>query len=289
MQVLITGDQGFVGTATAKYFQEKGIIVIGYDIMQGGYDVTDITKLEGVVKSRPIDRILHLAAIARFSEADKDPKLAFETNALGTRNIAIVANRYHIPVVYASTGSVYMPIEEKPPIKEDFLVRGNSVYGCSKALGEKYIQHYGAPWIILRYAHLYGREKRLHGLIGGFLERIERGLSPILYGGKQSNDFTYIDDVVEANYLAVTASWDKWYQAYNIGTGEELTTERAGKMVCDIAGFKGKIEKRNARTVDPQRFFYDTTKAEKMLNFKAKYSFKKGLKEMFNETQKDSK
>jgi nucleoside-diphosphate-sugar epimerase len=283
LRVLITGDLGFVGSATKKYFLEKGLQFVGYDIMQDGCDVTDIKKLEETVTSLRVNRILHLAAIARFSEAKKDRKLAFETNALGTRNIAIVANKYHIPVVYASTGSVYMPIEQEGAITEEFDVEGNSAYGCSKALGESFLQYYGAPYIILRYAHLYGKEKRMHGLIGGFLDRIERGLAPMLYGGKQSNDFTYIKDVVHANYLAVTASWDKWSQAYNIGTGEELTAEKAGKIICSVAGYKGKTEKRKGRSVDPERFYYDCSKAKKMLGFEAKYSFKQGLKDMYVE------
>ena len=124
----------------------------------------------------------------------------------------------------------------------------------------------------------------MHGLIGGFLSRIERGLAPTLYGGNQSNDFTYIRDVARANLLALTAPWDKWNQAYNIGTGEELTAEAAGKLICKAAGYKGKIEKKPQRTVDPGRFVYDVSKASNMLNFTAEFSFKAGLKEMFSET-----
>src|SRR5205814_7937213 len=131
--------------------------------------------------------------------------LAAETNAGGTQNVAVAAEGFRIPVVYASTGSVYMPVKNTPPITEEFPATGNSVYGVTKRLGELYLQRHRAPWIILRYAHLYGAEKRMHGLIGGFLDRINRGLAPTLYGGKQSNDFTYIRDIARANYLAITA------------------------------------------------------------------------------------
>ena len=174
-----------------------------------------------------------------------------------------------------------MPIKEKPPITEEFPIQGNSVYGCSKAIGEFYVKRYGAPWIILRYAHLYGKEKRGHGLIGGFLERIERGLVPTLYGGQQSNDFTYVKDVARANYLALISPWDKWNQIYNVGTGEELTAEEAGKTICKFAGYKGKVDVKEGRTVDPGRFVYDTTKAKTLLGFEAEYLFKDGLKDMF--------
>lgn len=281
MKILITGVSGFVGSASEKYFTEMGLDVIGYDLMHG-QDLRDLKQLEKFIINTNPDRILHLGAIARFSDADKDPKLAFETNVEGTKNVAYLAGKYHIPMVYSSTGSVYMPISEKPPITEEFKACGNSVYGCSKYMGELYVKHFSHPWIILRYAHLYGREKRMHGLIGGFLDRIQRGLAPTLYGGKQSNDFTYIKDIARANYLAITAPWDKWNQIYNIGTGEELSAEEAGRIVCDLSGWTGDIEIKEQRGVDPDRFLFDCSKAEKMLGFKAEYDFKSGLKDMFS-------
>ena len=281
MKILITGHLGFVGSETTRLLQELGYQIIGYDILEKN-DIRDSENLKQTIEQTKPDRILHLAAVARFSDADHDPWLAYETNVLGTKNISYLAAHYHIPLVYASTGSVYMPIQQAPPITEEFPIKGNSVYGCSKAVGEKYVEKYGVPYIILRYAHLYGKEKRGHGLIGGFMQRIERGLSPTLYGGKQSNDFTYIKDIARANYMALTASWDKWNQAYNIGTGEELTAEQAGKIICKAAKYKGKIEIKEQRNVDPQRFVYDTTKAEQILGFKAQYSFEKGLQDMFS-------
>lgn len=280
MNILITGDKGFVGSETSKLFSERGLNVVGYDLMDR-LDIRDAKLLEEFIVKNDIHRILHLAAIARFADADRNPKQAFETNVMGTRNVAITANKFHIPVVYASTGSVYMPIKREPPITEEFEAFGNSVYGCTKYSGEIYIRENSAPWIILRYAHLYGKDKRMHGLVGGFIERIERGLAPTLYGGKQSNDFTYIKDVAEANYKAIIAPWDKWNQIYNIGTGEELTTEQAGKLICEITGWKGKVEKKESRTVDPERFVYDISKAKIMLGFEPQFTFQKGLEDMF--------
>lgn len=279
MKVLITGDKGFVGTETKKLLTDLGHNVVGYDLMDG-FDIRDVTQLSQRIEETRPDRILHLAAIARFADADANPKLAHETNVLGTKNVAEVAAKYHIPVVYSSTGSVYMPIKEVPPITENFRAIGNSQYGCSKYLGETYIREV-TPHIILRYAHLYGKEKRMHGLIGGFLDRIKHGMAPTLYGGKQSNDFTYIKDIADANVKALTAPWDKWNQAYNIGTGEELTAEAAGKMICEATGYKGDIEIKEQRGVDPDRFAFDVKKAEIMLGFKAKYSFQQGLADMF--------
>lgn len=279
MKILVTGGSGFVGGETIKLLRKETHEIFNYDLMLG-YDIRDLRQLELVVNEYKPDRILHLAAIARFADADANPQLAFETNAMGTANVSKVANKYHVPLVYSSTGSTYMPITDfNTRITEDFPAKGNSVYGCSKYAGETYIRMVN-PHIVLRYGHLLGAEKRMHGLIGGYLDRIDRGLAPTLYGGQQSNSFTYIKDIARANLLALTAPWDAWNQTFNIGSPEEITAEVAGQMVCDIFGYKGKVEKKPMRTVDPLRFWFDTTKAEKMLHFKAEYTLRDGLLDM---------
>ena len=279
MKILITGNLGFIGTATQKMLEEMGYDVIGYDVLEGK-DIRDGNQLDAFINEAKPNRILHLAAIARFSEADRDPKLVFETNIVGTWNVARSATKHHIPVVYSSTGSAIMPLDEyEPPYNEEIPARGNSVYGTSKAIGELLIKE-AKPYIILRYAHIYGKEKRYHGLVGGFLARIEKGMKPALYGGKQGNDFCYIDDIVQANMLALTTPFENWNEIYNVGTGEELTAEEAGKMVCEVFGYKGEIEKKIGRTVDPQRFVFDITKIKNRLGYNPKFSFRKGLEDM---------
>lgn len=279
MKILVTGHRGFVGKETCDLLTSKGHEILGYDLMDNK-DIRDFDQLRTYVARERPDKILHLAAIARFEDADKDPKLAFETNVEGTRNVAMVAGEFHIPLVYISTGSVYMPIKLNPPITEDFPACGNSVYGCTKYTGELMVKQHAHPYIILRYAHIYGKEKRMHGLIGAFIKRIERGLAPTLYGGKQSNDFTYIKDIAQANLLALEAPWDKWNQVYNIGTGEEISAEEAGKAVCDITGWNGEMEKKDSRIVDAERFVFSIEKAKLMLGFIPAWSFKEGLKDM---------
>ena len=281
MNVLISGNLGFVGNETQKLLEKEGHKIIGFDLMNG-FDIRNKNQIVEEIRAKKPDRILHLAAIARFDEADKNPILTHETNVIGTMNVVNVAKEFHIPLVFASTGSAYMPIKLEPPIKEDFPIMGNSVYGCSKALADLYVQTH-TPHIILRYAHLYGKEKRYHGLIGGFLSRIEHDMEPILYGGAQSNDFCYIKDIAKANLLALTASWDKWNQVYNIGTGEELSALEAGKIVCDIFDYKGKIQIKEGRTVDPSRFVFDISNAKEKLGYVPEYSFRDGLLDMKKE------
>jgi nucleoside-diphosphate-sugar epimerase len=245
-----------------------------------GLDIRDGKQLGEILEKNSIGRILHLAAVARFADADADPMRAYSTNVLGTEVVAQAAEHFSIPLVYASTGSVYMPVEQVPPITEDFQARGNSVYGVSKYLGELMVRKIRSPWIILRYAHIYGHQKAGKGLIGAFLDRVSRGLAPTLYGGKQSNDFTYIDDIATANLKALTAPWDAWNQVYNIGTGEELTAEDAVEALSEVFDYRGPIEYLGSRAVDSQRFVYDVRKATERLGFTAEYSFRMGLEAM---------
>jgi len=288
MKILITGIGGFVGSATSKYLVEKGCEVVGFDIMNS-QDIRDKKQFDSYVNETKPDRILHLAAIARFADADRNPLLAHEVNVIGTKNIVEVCEKYHIPLVYSSTGSAIMPLDDfEPPFKETIPARGNSIYGSTKAMGEYYVSRH-TPHIILRYGHLYGAEKRMHGLIGGYLDRIKRGMAPTLMGGRQTNDFVYILDVARANYLALIAPWDKWNNIYNVGAGEELSAKEAGDIICELSGWAGGVEESNSRPVDPSRFIFDTKKAELMLNFRAEYSFRDGLSHMFKTINTDVK
>lgn len=279
MKVLVTGSRGFVGKATVELLEAEGHEVVHYDLVDG-FDIRRSQQFNQEVMLFQPDRILHLAAIARFAEADADPLLALDTNVLGTQIVADVASAFGVPLVYASTGSVYMPITQEPPITEDFPVAGNSVYGVTKLMGELYVRQSQAPWMILRYAHLYGKEKRHSGLVANFIERIERGLAPTLYGGQQSNDFTYIRDVARANLRALEAEDRAWGEVYNIGTGEELTAEAAMEALRNAWDYDGTIEIQQQRTVDAQRFVYDVSKAIRLLRFRADYSFAEGLEVM---------
>lgn len=276
-KIVVTGGSGFVGSNTIPLLEKEGYKVFNYDLKEG-YDIRNKQQLIDAIDSG--DKVLHLAAIARFAEADADPLVAWETNVLGTRNVAEVCEEMGADrMVYSSTGSVYMPIDKEPPITEDFSAKGNSVYGCSKYIGEQSIKQSlkEVPYVILRYAHLYGEGKVGHGAIGGFISRMERGMAPTLYGGKQSNDFTYVKDIALANLMALEAPETALNDVYNIGTGEEISTEDCFNIMADRFGYHKEFEMFPARTVDPLRFVFDVKKAYEKFGFTAKYNFKDGL------------
>ncbi len=275
--IFITGHLGFVGKPTVKRLLDLGHKVIGCDIIEGN-DIRDYGRLLKMIK--PGMRILHLAAVSTFWGADADPINAFTSNALGTKNIVQAAKEKGAErVVYSSTGSVYMPIIEPPPLTENLRAMGNSHYGCSKRLGELYLLQKNVPYVILRYAHLYGQGKEKEGAVGGFIDRMRRGAAPVLYGGKQSNDFCYIKDIVQANELALFTR--NLNEIYNIGTGEETTTEEIFKIMRKISGYNKAFEHKEQRSVDATRFFYDISKARKLLGYNPQWSLKHGLEDMW--------
>lgn len=276
--IFITGHLGFVGKHTVKHLLALGHKVVGYDITEGN-DIRDYDRLLKMIESGM--KVLHLAAVSTFWGADNDPINAFITNALGTKNIIQAAKAKGAErVVYASTGSVYMPIVEPSPLTENHRAMGNSHYGCSKRLGELYVLQVDSPYVILRYAHLYGQGKEKEGAVGGFIDRMRRGMAPVLYGGKQSNDFCYIKDVVQANELALFTP--NLNEIYNIGTGEETTTEDIFKIMQKVSGYNKDFEYQNQRSVDASRFVYDISKARKLLKYNPQWSLKKGLEDMWS-------
>ena len=272
-----------MGSHTSKALREKGYTVLDYDLKQG-LDIRIFEQFSATVQ--PGDKVLHLAAIARFSEADENPLNAYTTNVDGTRNVAEACELAGAErLVYSSTGSVYMPISQEPPITEEFSAKGNSVYGCSKYVGEEWVRNecQKTPYIILRYAHLYGEGKIGHGAIGGFIDRMERGLAPTLYGGAQSNDFTFIEDIVQSNVLALESPKKSFNQEYNIGTGHELTTEEVFIQLQKFFKYDKEFERLEQRTVDAQRFVYDISKAKRLLGFKPKFTFEQGMKHWYGQ------
>lgn len=264
-----------MGSHSIKAFQERGYDVVNFDI-KAGYDLLNLYDCLRVIEKGDI--VLHEAAIAQFSVCDANPYLAYQVNVRGTENIVRACEeREAARLIYASTGSCYMPIERPVPITEDFPVKGNSVYAVTKNFAEKAVQRGRTPWLILRYAHLYGAGKIGHGAIGGFIDKMNKREPPVIFGGRQSNDFTSIKDVVQANIKAVESPLK--FEAFNIGTGVEMTTIDVFEKLATYFNYHVPFEMKPAREVDPGRFVYDITKARKMLGYEPQYDFMAGMKD----------
>lgn len=280
--VVVTGDKGFVAHHTLPLLREAGYDVVGFDL-QDGLDICDPAALRRVLK--PGCKVLHLAACSRFSLADADPPNAYKVNVGGTGLLLEVAHEMGVErVVMASTGSVYMPVW-RVPIDERHPASGNSHYAFSKLWGERMTLLYRTPFVVLRYAHIYGAKRWKDGLINAFIDRVRRGMQPILYGGQQSNDFTYVKDIARANVLALETP--HLNEVYNIGTGNEITSKDASLMVAHAIHYEGKIDVQARRDIDPPRFVYDIDKARRLLGYEPKWAFEAGLEDMLCDRARD--
>lgn len=246
---LITGGCGFIGSHLVDNLVENydcEVIVIDNLSAQSNerfyfnssgrvkyfcHDVRDYMKIEPLFAG--IDIVVHLAAESRIQPVIDKPQLAVEVNSLGTVNVLEAARKNGVKrVVYSSTSSSY-GLKNEPPLKEDARTDCHTPYSFSKVAGEDFCRMYSKLWgletITLRYFNVYGERQPLKGhyapVVGKFLDQHFRGLPLTVIGdGSQMRDFTYIDDVTDANITAMFTRNEKAFgEIFNIGTGENIS------------------------------------------------------------------
>jgi UDP-glucose 4-epimerase len=294
MKYLVTGGAGFIGCNIALWLRKEGhqVIVID-DLSLGMRENLGAIQLErGDVRDRPfvdwiasdVDGIFHEAAKSSAPMFYSDPRDGLDININGFTNVLEAARKYDLPVVYATTSSLYSrcPI----PHSESQKVVPGSFYELSMFTREKiaklYAELYGLHLVGLRYFSVYGPHEQHKGKyannISQFLWDIAKGNRPVLFGdGSQTRDFTYVDDVVEANILAMRSRLDN--EIINVGTGvshsfNSIVEKLNSAMGTTIAPryTPNKLKNYVAHTLA------DTAKAERLLNFKAKTSVDEGIK-----------
>jgi len=295
-RVVCTGANGFIGTHTVRTLLEKGYEVIALDIeterlqkLLGDNPNLSIWKLD-ITKDdlRNIlqisDKILHLAAIARFITREQAAK-AVKVNVTGTiRLLEAAVKKRAERFVYASTGSVYAS-DVTVPIRENGKLgpRYDNYYGWSKLQAEQWIRIYQQfiPHVILRYAYVYGVLKDW-GAIGDWVyNKIPNNETPIIYGGKQTNDFIYVKDVVKANLLALES--EHLNEIYNIGTGRDANIYEACQICLELSNSPLKAKILPPRSFDYPIFIYDISKAKTLLGYSPEWCLREGVYDMMKE------
>ena len=295
MKYAVTGGAGFIGSHLVKKLVERGNEVIVIDNLNTGkkqniekiskkidffeVDIRDFSAIEDILKN--IDGIFHEAALASVQDSFRIPDEFFDVNVNGTENIFKIAKKLGIKVVYASSSSVYgNPISI--PIKENDDKNPFNPYAKTKLeddkLAEKYAKN-GLKVIGLRYFNVFGprQSKEYAGVIRLFLERIQQGLSPLINGdGLQVRDFVYVDDVVNANILAMESDVDAGF--FNIGTGNTISILDLATMIIKFSGLKLKPIHRQDVPGDVKATQADITKAKMMLKWKPTTSLEDWLK-----------
>ena len=295
MKYAVTGGAGFIGSNLVKNLVERGNEIIVIDNLNTGkkknvkknfkkinffeVDIRDFSIIEDIMKN--VDGIFHEAALASVQDSFRIPDKFFDVNVKGTENIFKIGKKLGIKVVYASSSSVYgNPISI--PIKENDDKNPINPYAKTKLENDKMAEKYaknGLKVIGLRYFNVFGpgQSKEYAGVIKLFLERIQQGLSPLINGdGLQVRDFVYVDDVVNANMLAMESNIDGKF--FNIGTGTTISVLDLANMIIKFSGLKLKPIHRLAVPGDVRATQADITKAKTMLKWKPTTSIQDWLK-----------
>ena len=250
------------------------IFEIGGDIMQ-----TDI--LNNAVKES--DCVFHLAALWLL-QCYEFPRSAFDVNIKGTYNVLESCRDNNIQrLVYSSSASVYGDAVELP-MTEEHPFNNRTFYGATKIAGESmcraFNERYNLPYVGLRYMNVYGPRQDYKGtyiaVIMKILDRIDKGLPPIVYGdGSQSYDFIFVSDVAEANICAMKSeAVDKFY---NIGSGIKTSIKEVCELLLELTGSDLEIQYEPAGLTFVTNRIGSTTLAENDLKYKFRTELKEGL------------
>ncbi|MFC1632039.1 SDR family oxidoreductase [Candidatus Omnitrophota bacterium] len=296
---LVTGGAGFIGSSIVEALVQQGDQVKVIDNFSAGKreNLTavldkieliegDIRDLELLQKICPgVDFILHQAALRSVPKSVDNPAAYNQVNVGGTLNVLLAARAAKIKrVVFASSSSVYGKTESFPE-RETQLTLPVSPYAASKLCGEHYChvfsEVYGLETVCLRYFNVFGPRQSLESEYAVVVPRFIINLlnnrpAPIHGDGKQSRDFTYVDNVVEANIQAAQACGVSG-EVFNIACGREHSIL---ELVDELNSLIGKTLEPKfipPRAGDVPRTLADISKAKKVLKLQVKVDFKQGL------------
>ena len=311
MKILITGGAGFIGSNLCEYFLAQGNEVICLDNFSTGhrYNIEplltndkfqliegDIRNLEDCARAvTGVDYVLHEAALGSVPRSISDPITTNEVNVSGFLNMLTASRDAGVKrFVYAASSSTYGDSESLPKV-EDVIGKPLSPYAITKYVNELYAEIfsriYGMETVGLRYFNVFGRKQDPHGayaaVIPKFVMQFMKGESPIIHGdGMYSRDFTYIDNVIQMNELAMTTQNPLAINTvYNTAFGDRTTLNDMvfylKKYLSDFDGSIADIEIIHGpnRAGDIPHSLASIEKAKTILNYNPKYSFQEGLKE----------
>ncbi|MCX7945134.1 MAG: SDR family NAD(P)-dependent oxidoreductase [Deltaproteobacteria bacterium] len=272
MRVLVTGGAGFIGSNVVDAYVEKGYEVLILDNLSTGKeenlnkkakfvkaDVRDFEAVKKIVSDFKPDVVSHHAAQIDVRKSVEDPQFDAEVNIIGIINLLQAIKDYNVKkFIFASSGGasygeqIYFPADEEHPQNPE------SPYGICKLTSEKYLRYYkrafGLSYISLRYSNVYGpRQDPLGeaGVVAIFTSRLLRKEPCVIYGdGKQTRDYIFIADVVEANLAAIGSTYNG---PINVGTGIETDVNTIYSLLCEITGFSGEAVYAPARVGEQRR------------------------------------
>ncbi|SEC43931.1 SDR family oxidoreductase [Terriglobus roseus] len=300
-RILITGAAGFIGSSIARELAKQGIHTRGMDNLSTG-SLANLSGLEDYVEFTEadlldersllrlcdgVDVVFHEAAIPSVPKSVRDPLTSHRSNVDGTLNLLLAARRCGVKrVVYAASSSAYGDVTGSAK-QETMRAAPISPYAVQKLCGEHYMQSfhavYGLETICLRYFNVFGPHQAANspysGVLAKFITEMLAGRSPSIFGdGTQSRDFTFIDNVVEANLLAGRAPANAVSgKVYNVACGNSASLLDVYAMLQRITGFQGAPRFLEARVGDVRDSLADIRAAAQDLGYRPSVKLFDGL------------
>jgi len=309
-KIFITGCLGFIGSHLSEYFLKKGYLVFGIDDLSNKYSsklyqftlnslkkskefrfkkisILDTDTVNLFISQIKPDYFIHCAAKVGVRDSVDNPGLYYNINVKGTKNLldAILKNDPKTKTILFSSSSVYG--DNKIPFSENMKPKPLSPYGISKyqmeKLARQYVVKHNLNLVIIRAFSVFGPRGRVDMLPFLLFKHNLTGKPFTIFGTNENNlrDWTYIDDFVEG-INKIIQKWPKDFEVFNIGHGQSIGIE---DFVKYYLSFLKKYSKNNLKIIHKPRkgiessvTLADISKAEKMIGFTPKVSWKEGLK-----------
>lgn len=295
MKILVTGGAGFIGSNIVDAYLTAGHEVFVVDDLSSGsvenlsakanffqMDIRD-PKIEKIFEEHRFDVVNHLAAQMDVRKSVADPVFDATVNVVGTLNVMENCLKYGVgKVIFSSTGGAIYGEQDYFPADEEHPTRPLSPYGIAKLAVEKYLFYYnavhGIRYVVLRYANVFGPRQNPHGeagVVAIFTSKLLKGEEPVINGdGKQTRDYTFVGDVVNANVLALEYNKP---DIFNIGTGRETDVNVLFRKLRDAVGSKAEEKHGPAKAGEQMRSVIDYSKARKILGWEPKVGLDEGI------------
>ena len=292
-RAIVSGGAGFIGSHLVDRLISMGIRVTIIDDFSTGkreninpaaycweQDLATV-KIDTLTEyMKNVDVVFHMAALARVQPSIENPVMYHDVNVTGTHNILVAARNGGVKrFVYSSSSSIYGDTDEIPT-SENSNTDPMSPYALHKLIGEQYCKLfcsiYDIDTVSLRYFNVYGDRMSLDGAyrlaIPIFATQIKEGIPcTINNDGNQRRDFTYVDDVVDANVLAATHPMRLDGNVYNIGNGNNYSVNELVEMMGGEKSYGNKV-------IEPFETLADNTKVKRVLGWEPKGNLKKWIK-----------
>jgi UDP-glucose 4-epimerase len=299
MKILVTGGAGFIGSHLCEALVRAGHRVRVLDNFVAGKRENlaavrgDVEILKGDCADpraaaravRGVEVVYHEAAVPSVARSVAEPELSHRANATATLQMLDAARRHGVRrFVYAGSSSVYGDSKQSPK-REDLEPRPLSPYAVGKLTGEHYLrvfaELYGMETLTLRYFNVFGPRQDpgspYSGVISLFTTALLAGRTPVIYGdGRQTRDFTYVDNVVDGNLRALRAK-ALHGQVLNLATGRSVSLRELLGALARATGAPGRARHEPARAGDIRHSLADVRAARKLLDYRPRVDFETGL------------